>query len=281
MDSKDIEQFILKFDVAALHKQRNKILNQPNLIGVGAGRCGTTSLYQYLAAHKDVYMSPVKEINYFGIRNTEKNKYGITFREYLYYFMGAESQKCIGEISPIYLGIPECASLINEKLGNIKILITIRDPIERMISHYKHHLDKHQINDLNEYCEKGLKILRDHEEKKYQLNWFHPVKNMTQSLYFEGVKRYIQQFGKENVLIITYDQLKKHSKVVLKEINQFLAIEDVEQELYKANSSPKDRDKDFQLNREVMKELLEKFNEDLAKLDELTGLKTTHWLEKY
>ena len=66
-----------------------------------------------------------------------------------------------------------------------------------------------------------------------------------------------------------------------KEINQFLAIEDVEQELYKANSSPKDRDKDFQLNRETMKELLEKFNEDLAKLDELTGLKTIHWLEKY
>ena len=60
-----------------------------------------------------------------------------------------------------------------------------------------------------------------------------------------------------------------------------MGIQNVEQELYRANFQPKDRDQNFQLNREITKELLEKFSEDLAKLDELTGLKTTHWLEKY
>lgn len=281
MDNKELEQFILQFDAAALYKQRNKILNKPNFIGVGAGRCGTTSLYQYLAAHKDVYMSPVKEINYFGIRNLKTNKYGINFREYLYYFLGAKNEKCIGEISPVYLTIPESASLINEKLGNIKILITVRDPIERMISQYKHHLDRHQINDLNEYCEKGLRVFKDHEEKKYQFNWFHPAKNIMQSIYYEGVKTYLQQFGKSNVLIITYDQLRDSSKVVLKEINQFLDIENIEQDLDKTNSSPKDRDKNLHLSKEIIKYLLEKFSEDLVKLDDLTGLKTINWLDKY
>lgn len=281
MDSKELEQFILKFDTVALYKQRNKILNKPNFIGVGAGRCGTTSLYQYLATHKDVYMSPVKEINYFGIRDIETNEYGITFREYLYYFLGAENQKCIGEISPVYLTISESASRIKEKLGNIKILITIREPIERMVSQYKHHFEQHQIDDINKYCQEGLRVFKDCKQDKYKHNWFHPAKNIMQSLYFEGVKRYLEWFGKENVLIITYDRLKENSEAVLSEINQFLDIEKIEKQLDKANSSLKKEDKNLRIETEVTRELVRIFSEDLKNLDAITGLNTISWLKKY
>ncbi len=285
MNTEELNQFIIQFDQISLFRQRNKILRKPNFIGVGAGRCGTTSIYQYLNDHPDVYMSPVKEINYFGIRNLERNQYGLSFREYLYYFLAAENQKCVGEISPAYLTTPGTASLIKEKLGEVKILITLRDPIDRAISQYKHHLEKHKIADINEYFEKGLQVILNQKQENFQYNWFHPAKNIMQSVYSEGVKLYINQFGKDNVFIVTYDQIKKDDGFyVLERLCHFLELEHMKIELSKANSSSHSCSQDVQFNKiskNTQTELLDLFSQDLIKLDSLTGLNTKQWVEKY
>src|SRR4051794_12063433 len=75
----------------------------PNIIGVGAPRCATSLLYEFLMVHPLVYMSPTKEINYFGLRELSTDEANLTFEQYLSYFDGAIDQPLRGEISPIYL----------------------------------------------------------------------------------------------------------------------------------------------------------------------------------
>ncbi len=189
MKKEDIEEFILEFDKYSLYKQQNKVLNKPTFIGVGAGRCGTTSIYNYFNEHPDIYMSPVKEINYFGFRDKETNRYGMTFSEYTNFFMGAKEEKVIGEISPAYLTLETSAMQIKKYVPDAKIIITLRDPISRMVSQFKHHYNQHQINNINDYINLGLTTYKEEKDSTYRFNWFHPVKNITQSLYFEGIQR--------------------------------------------------------------------------------------------
>jgi hypothetical protein len=218
VNKQQLENFIVKFNQVTLYKQQNKILNKPTFIGVGAGRCGTTSIHKYLKEHEEVYMSPVKEINYFGLRNIENNICGITFQEYLFYFLGAENKKCIGEFSPVYLSLPNSASLIKQYLSQIKIIITLRDPIARSISQCKHQFKHHKIDNVNDYLKKGIEefvsinkeeCIENFHYSTKNINWYHPTKNIINSLYFRNVNQYIQEFGKDNIFIITYDMIQK------------------------------------------------------------------------
>src|SRR6056297_3678088 len=108
-----------------------KNIKKPNFFVVGAARSGTTTLYYTLKKHPDVFIQPLKEINYFLSSNRR------TWQEYLNLFEGVKNEKIIGEISPKYLYYKEVPKLIKRKINNPKILIQLRDPLERAISHYK------------------------------------------------------------------------------------------------------------------------------------------------
>lgn len=287
MKNNDVNELIIKFNELSLFREENLIINQPNLIGVGAGRCGTTSLYEYLSDHPDVYMSPVKEINYFGIRNIDSNGYGLTFNEYLHYFSGAQQEKYIGEISPAYLTLPESISMIKEKLDQPKILITIRDPIERALSQYKHQFEYHCMKDINEYFQIGLKSFNNKTESQYIKDWFNPAKNIMQSLYYTGIKSCLDFFGKESIIIFKYDDIKEKPSMILEQLCNFLSLDYDQKELGHYNSSflsqklfSKSKN-ELKLSHKVIEKLLYIFDSDLKKLDALTGFSTVNWLNNY
>ena len=284
MTPEEMNQFIIQFNEISYLRQRKKLFHYPNFICVGAGRCGTSSVYKYLSEHPEVYMSPIKEINYFGIRDIETNKNGITFSEYSYYFLGKqETQVCVGEISPAYLTLPESALQIKELLKDVKILIFLRDPIERAISQYKHHVNQHQQKDINEYFINGLKKRSTMKHHEYRFQWFDPAKNIAQSMYSEGVQQYLELFGSNLVKIMRYDDLKNTPSLFLDNLCDFLQInqDDSSKTLSKENSSSNELTVNTKLNHEVKNQLLELFKPDLANLDKMTGLETELWLDKY
>jgi len=276
-----IEKFILEFDTFSLYKQQEKISNVPNFIGVGAGRCGTTSIYRYLCEHPEVYMSPVKEINYFGFRDKETNPYGITFSEYSNFFMGAENEKIIGEISPAYLTLPTSSNQMKAYIPNVKIAITLRDPISRMISQYKHHISKHKINNINNYIQSGVKAYNEKTASSYRFNWFHPVKNLTQSLYFDGVKRILDNFPSQNIVIVKFDDLKNDSNAVMKHLCDFLEIDYRDTAVSKSNASSKPDNVDIKIEENVLNQLLKIYKGDLKKTEDMCGIELSSWLKKY
>jgi len=111
----------------------------PNFFIVGAPRAGTTSLYFYLKQVPEVYLSPVKEPNYFSIRVIPADHYLLPIRNksnYLRLFEGVKDEIVIGEASPSYLEDPEAPKLIHQVVPHAKIIILLRDPVERAFSHY-------------------------------------------------------------------------------------------------------------------------------------------------
>src|SRR3989304_10189805 len=111
----------------------------PNLFIVGAPKSGTTSLHAYLDKIDDIFMSPIKEPNYFSAQ-TVSIKHPVNpirdKKKYLKLFQKGIHNKYIGEASPSYLADSEASKLIHQVSPNAKIIISLRDPIDRVFSHY-------------------------------------------------------------------------------------------------------------------------------------------------
>lgn len=195
----------------------------PNFIIVGAAKSGTTSLYHYLSEHPDVYMSEPKEVNYFSQEEITKQKLFYrdlrvsSLSEYKKLFEGTESVKAIGEGSVSYLFYPETPKKIYDLLPNVKIIILLRNPIERGFSHY---LMDYRLGlvDLS-YDE----IVR--KESKHALLNLYFQQYVELGLYYEQVKRYQDLFGKEQVKIYLMDDLKKDTRAVIDDLYSFLGID--------------------------------------------------------
>ncbi|MEX2132610.1 MAG: sulfotransferase domain-containing protein, partial [Acidimicrobiia bacterium] len=104
----------------------------PTFLIAGAMRCGTTSLNAYLREHDEITVGQPKEVHFFD-QNYER---GIDW--YLQHFPGSDTAKAIGEATPAYLYFPEVAERIATTLPDVKILLLLRDPVDRAHSHYWH-----------------------------------------------------------------------------------------------------------------------------------------------
>jgi hypothetical protein len=130
----------------------------PNFFVIGAPRSGTTSLYEYLNAHPDVYMSPKKEPDFFsypalgevhpldaepGERSLAddaptNDQLAADFAKYEGLFAKAGDQRRVGEASAIYLGDPLAAWHLLSYRPDAKFIVVLRDPAERAFSHFVH-----------------------------------------------------------------------------------------------------------------------------------------------
>ena len=102
----------------------------PNLVGCGAGKSGTTSLYYYLSEHPDIFMASAKEIHFFS-RYFEQ---GVDW--YQGQFAGHKNEKIVGEFSTSYLMDKSVPKRMQTILPNAKLLFIFRNPIDRAYSNY-------------------------------------------------------------------------------------------------------------------------------------------------
>ncbi len=225
----------------------------PNFFIVGAARCGTTSLYNYLKQHPQIYMSPIKEPHFFStdfeIEKMDpvylKNKI-IDFEKYFskkpleerhiahikeerYYYKLFEDVKneiAVGEASTGYLYSKVAAKNIRDKIPNAKIIIILRNPIERAYSHYLMDLNKGIIS--GEFLKE---VIRDYE--KPIKGWGITHLYIDLGLYYEQVKRYLDIFPVEQVKIILFEDLKNNFQKVFSEICNFLEVKVINLDTHK------------------------------------------------
>lgn len=112
----------------------------PNLFIAGAPRCGTSSLHAWLATIPGIYMSRIKEPNYFSrqvIRDDNPLLQPIRDEaRYLRLFSDAGDARIVGEASPTYLEDPGAPFLINQTVPDARVIVSLRDPVERLYSLY-------------------------------------------------------------------------------------------------------------------------------------------------
>ena len=195
---------------------------KPNLFIVGAPKCGTTAMNDYLANHPDIFMGP-KELHYFG--KDLKMKARLSEREYLQHFQEGESKKIIGDASVWYLFSKTAAVEIKQFSPHAKILIMLRNPVDVI-----HSLHSQNLYDGNEDILDFKKAISLDEERKKGKNLPNAVgflelpPYIDSVLFYEQVKRYMDVFGTTNVHIILYDELVANTKRVVAETFSFLGL---------------------------------------------------------
>lgn len=202
----------------------------PNFLIVGAAKSGTTSLYQYISQHPDVFMPANKEPNFFVSNYQNKtsiecpsytaDRRRMIFDENAYraLFYGANRYKAVGEATVTYLYKPEEAiPRIQALLGDPKILIILRNPIHRAFSHYS-------------YCrELGFENLDfpeaiSAEVKRLASGWSSTFAYIDQSRFSKQIASYKDSFS--NVKIIILEEFIGNEQSHLNEIYKFLHIDD-------------------------------------------------------
>lgn len=189
----------------------------PNFFIIGAPRAGTTTLYEYLKKILLVYMSPLKEPQYFSpnCSLTDGLRRIVDRDEYLCLFKGVQNEKVIGEASTSYLWDPKSAELIYHDIPNAKIICILRDPIQRAFSHYRIHL---RSNFEKQTFHEAIMKINDHFDPHTTNRYLHA------GLYSEQIQRYLNLFGKNQVKIIIFEEFIKNPKEVVEDILKFLDI---------------------------------------------------------
>jgi hypothetical protein len=180
-------------------------LTLPNLIVIGAQKCGTSGLHYYLSLHPEVSMSRPKELNFF----IEERNYHRGLEWYSRHF-DAEA-RCRGESSPNYtaypqhLGVPERIAAV---VPDVRLVFIVRDPIERITAHWIHNYAKRR--------EKGdLRTTLLHKNTSY----------VTRSKYFMQLQRFLEHFSEEQILVLDQRDLRDDRMPTLRRLFEFAGVD--------------------------------------------------------
>jgi hypothetical protein len=176
----------------------------PNFLVIGARKGGTTSLYRYLLAHPQVFMSSVKEPLFFS-SNWDR---GLAWYEGL--FDGAAQARAVGEASteytshPVFSGVPE---RIANLLPDVRLVYLVRHPIERMLSEYHFYLSRGMVHDPS----------ADHA-LLHDGYWYL-------SSYAMQIEQYLEYFSRDQLLIVKSEDLRSDRIRVLRRVFEFLGVD--------------------------------------------------------
>jgi len=192
----------------------------PDLFIVGAPKAGTTSLHEYLKKIPGIFMSEVKEPCYFCKIVIPKDHYVTPIRDkkkYLALFQKSKNEEKVGESSVWYLSDPEASTLIHQQVPHAKIIILLRDPVERALSHYLM-LEGRNLFKSSSFHEQVQK------EISQGLDYKTPHIRLDAGFYYNDIKRFLETFGKKQVMIIIFEEFVVNTKEILKNILEFLDV---------------------------------------------------------
>ena len=192
----------------------------PNFFIAGAPKAGTSSLCAYLQAVPGIFMSKLKEPNYFSrviVPDDHPVRPVRDEREYLQLFAEAGDAHIVGEASPTYLADPEAPRLIRNAVPHAKVLVSLRDPIERAYSHY--------LMMLNNGTARGTFL----EEIKRGLalggNRSLALLRADVGLYFRQVERFRSGFPDSQFKVLVFEEFSADVAGSLRHVLEFLGVE--------------------------------------------------------
>ncbi len=176
----------------------------PNFLIIGAEKAATTWLARCLAEHRSIFVPPEKELFFFSTRFER----GLDW--YASHFRDWSGEARVGEATPVYLGHPQAPQRIRTTLGEVQLIVSLRQPVDRAYSAYWHNLRRGRISpdsEFNSCLESDAWEIRSRGE------------------YFTHVARYLQVFPRDRLLVLLYDRIQEDSARELRRCLEFLGVD--------------------------------------------------------
>lgn len=256
----------------------------PSFLIVGAAKCGTTSLHYYLKDHPNIFLPELKEPKFItsqfmkfpfcGPGDYEVERGLIKqYEGYIQIFSDAPANATVGEASADTLFFYENSiPIIKKFLGETKIVILLRNPIERAYSAYMH-----MIRDNRETL--SFREALDSEEERMKQNWEFIWLYKQVGLYSEQVKAYLDNF--EHVKIYLFEDLKDDPQALLKDLFLFLNVDTTFvpknlQERYNVSGIPKNKFMHWFLHNKSIRSLFKPFIPEAKRREIMKKLKSNN-----
>lgn len=221
----------------------------PDFLVIGAVKAGTTSLHAYLDQHPEIYLSPIKETNFFSLSDMQFThfrkdyRYDVTidferylsrrplvekhiahvldFKTYEALFDDAQEAAMLGEVCNSYLICPSSAKAIYQQNPKAKIIAVLRNPVERAFSQYLMNIKEGKTTESDFITEikADLALNRRGWGVSHQ---YHELGH-----YASQLRPYFETFPNEQIKVLFFDDFKKDSTQFLKDLFNFLGVQQI------------------------------------------------------
>ena len=271
-------------------------MNLPNFFIIGANKAGTTSLHHYCAQHPDIFMSRIKEPMFFTARpeplvkpkeaTLGKPFNAFTLKEYAALFSGA-TEEMLGESSTAYLANPGKSALwIRKMIPDAKLIVVLRNPLERAYSNYKMYKAKNL--DERSFEEAVLTEIEDGPKRLPQGKRYLHL-----GLYGKQISLFYRYFSQDQVFIGDYDELNSNSVDFLQKVFGFLGVSEfvpsdmgrlnksIDREGYKSRVGNRSKDTNIKkpYSVEIERKMKAFYCQDILKLQELVLFDVLKWID--
>lgn len=180
---------------------------KPAFLGVGAQKCATTWIYRILEGHPQICVSAEKELDFFSCH------FDRGYGWYENHFAGANArQTASGEVSPSYFYNPLAVERAFSYNPDYRILVSLRDPVDRMFSNHLHEVRKGHIAGA---------------DLSFESAFARNPMYLHQSLYARHLKMWIDAFGAANVCVFLQEEIGKDPKGEAARLCAFLGVDNI------------------------------------------------------
>jgi hypothetical protein len=202
-------------------KGKTKLLD---FVGIGAGKSGTTSLFNYLQAHPKIYMPLEKEAPFFSDDVRFPQGWEQFAKEF---FSRAPEDAQWGKITPQYMGDPRVPARLSKMMPNVKLIALLRNPIDRAFSYYRM---KARTGKEQRTFEEAVKDqLRDASLAKARRSLLESDivldTYIVRGEYGRILNDYLDRFHREQLLVLFSDDLERRPQYVIDSIMEFLGLD--------------------------------------------------------
>ncbi len=185
----------------------------PDFLIIGAAKAGSTTLYEYLKMHPQIWMAADKEPCFFDSTHPNSKK-GLDW--YCSLFEDAQEAQLCGEASMNYTRwpiVPDAPQLISSLIPNTKLIYTMREPVQRAYAHFVHRYDRE--------CFPGQPFTMSFEE------FIESDPTIIQSSdYLTKISKYLDVFPIESLLLLVFEEFVEKPAASLRKVFDFLGIDD-------------------------------------------------------
>lgn len=240
-----------------------------DFIIAGTQKGGTTALDDYFRTHQNICMADKKEVHFFD-EDRYFEKKSPNYSKYHKYFSPNDYSQVIGEATPIYMYWNKAIERIHVYNPQIKLIIILRNPIDRAFSHWNMERDKGRES------RKFLTAILDEDSKINSPNYSQNkiLSYLDRGHYSQQIKNIYNYFNKNQLLILRSEDLRENPDNTLMNIAEFLSIPPFDPVYHKEVNS---RSYPHKMSKEELTFLKNFYQEEFSSLEDILGWDLSSW----